>query len=121
MRIVIEYFRSGFYLLYRLLTIIGHPELYAEGLAFFTTAMLPWLNVLTIVFYLKRKYSINLIEGNGLLVVFLVYIFGAFIYFFATDQHKESMDYYQANPVSKRRKYIFFSYSVLSILFYAIL
>lgn len=118
MRYVVNFLKGGYYQLYIFLTAIGHPGLYAESLASFSVAMLPWFNFMTLLKILERRSMVSNLGTEVMVVFYLVYIAGMLIYFFTGDRHKSITANYKANPLTTSRKILFYIYGFGSVILY---
>ncbi|MFN8295344.1 MAG: hypothetical protein U0T69_04070 [Chitinophagales bacterium] len=108
-----------FYKSYRLALFLGNKDFYPEGVAWFLTTLLPWLNFISVLIILKNQCIItNSLFGILLDITFVYWIYTLFLFIY---EGKYKMIIKEQEELEVKRKYsniLFYTYLLITGVIY---
>jgi hypothetical protein len=110
------FYKFLFFCIHRMAIFLGNEGFFPEALAYFGTAMLPWLNFITIINYLEIQTGNQIFSSSLIIFIYVVYLIAIYLYFFTRGRHRRILDEAK-NSSSKTLWYIIVAvYAVSSLI-----
>ena len=83
-----KYYNYLFYTFYRSLALLGNEDLYLEAIAYFASASILWLNLLTAICIIELIKVQSITNDSIVLIIYILYLVVNYVYFFRKNRYK---------------------------------
>jgi len=105
-----------FYCIHRFAIFLGNDGFFPEAIAFFITAMLPWLNLLTVINCIELNTGKSVTNQTLIIVIYFAYLGINYLYFFKGERYKLFLKEAKNAPNNRFKTIVVITYVTISIL-----